>query len=113
MVGRRKSVEDFSGYLLPGERVVWTGRPKGGLAFTPADGLLIPFSLFWAGFAVFWNVQVWATNAPVSFKLFGLPFLIISVYVTVGRFWVDASVRQHQSYAVTNKRILIRRVRWF
>jgi len=106
-------VDDFSGYLLPGESMVWTGKPRGGLVLTAADAFLIPFSLFWTGFAVFWNATVWASNAPVFFRLFGLPFLIGGIYLTIGRFWIDAIVRSHQFYAVTNRRIMMRRSRWF
>jgi hypothetical protein len=102
-------LEGFQGRLLPGEKIVWTGTPYTGLILRPADALLIPFSLLWGGFALFWNVSVWATKAPLEFKLFGLPFLVAGLYVTVGRFWLDAWSRRHVSYAVTNRRILILR----
>jgi hypothetical protein len=106
-------MEDFSSYLLSGEKIVWTGRPREGVLIGPMDAFLIPFSLVWGGFALFWNAQVWATDAPAAFKLFGLPFLIAGIYLVAGRFWTDAIIRKHQFYAVTNKRVLIRRSRWF
>lgn len=92
---------------LPGERVLWTGKPGSGLRLI--EVLLIPFSLFWGGFAIFWNVQVWSDGAPLEFALFGLPFLAVGLYLIVGRFFVDASVRRNTEYFVTNQRIVIRR----
>ena len=97
----------FQRFLLPGEKLVWTGVPKQGLVFRTADWFLIPFSLFWTAFAVFWNWTVWSTNGPLFFKLFGLPFLIAGAYFVVGRFVLDARSRAQTSYAVTDKRVLI------
>lgn len=95
--------------LLPGERIVWKGHPYSGLILRPIEVFLIPFSLLWGGFALFWNASVWTTDAELSFKLFGLPFLIAGVYVTVGRFLVDISLRKKIAYFVTNKRVLIKK----
>lgn len=93
--------------LRPSENVLWTGRPSLGFVLRPVDALLIPFSLFWGGFAIFWNVSVWTTSAPLFFKLFGLPFLIAGFYFIVGRFLVDQILRQRLMYAVTDRRVLI------
>jgi hypothetical protein len=95
--------------LLPGERIAWEGQPYSGLILRPIEVVLIPFSLFWAGFAVFWNASVWTTDAPLPFKLFGLPFLVAGLYVTVGRFLTDMSLRKRMAYFVTNKRVLIKK----
>ncbi|TCP82020.1 hypothetical protein C8J42_1274 [Sphingomonas sp. PP-CE-1A-559] len=94
--------------LLPGERVVWEGRPYAGFTFRPIEVFLIPFSLLWGGFALFWNVTA-LTTADLSFNLFGLPFLIAGLYITFGRFLVDISLRKNLAYFVTNKRILVER----
>ena len=100
---------DVRAQLLSGERVAWEGRPYSGLVLRPIEAFLIPFSLLWGGFAVFWNASVWTTGADLSFKLFGLPFLIAGLYVTVGRFLVDMRIRKTTAYFVTNKRVLIAR----
>ena len=93
--------------LLSGERIIWEGRPYVGVILRPIEAALIPFSLLWGGFAVFWNATAWATGAPLFFKLFGLPFLVAGLYVTVGRFLIDMMLRRKMAYYVTNKRVII------
>lgn len=95
--------------LLPDEKIIWEGKPFSGILFRPIEVFLIPFSLLWAGFAVFWNASVWQTDADLFFKLFGLPFLIAGLYVTVGRFLLDMSARKATTYFVTNRRVVISR----
>lgn len=102
--------DDLQRALFSGERVLWKGEPYKGIIFRPIEAFLIPFSLLWGGFAVFWNVSVWFADQLVSdlpFKLFGLPFLIAGLYITFGRFWIDRQLRRRLRYAVTNRRILI------
>jgi hypothetical protein len=104
------STTDLSDRMLTGERILWSGRPAQGLLFTARDTMLIPFSLMWGGFAVFWETTVLSEpNAPGFFGLWGIPFVLIGLYFIVGRFLLDAWVRGGMLYAVTNKRILISR----
>ena len=99
--------ERFSGHLLPREYVIWCGRPRKGKIFTPTDFILIPFSLVWGGFAVYWNVSVWRAGAPIFFNLFGLPFLVIAAYLVFGRFIHAALQNKKTYYAITDSRILV------
>jgi hypothetical protein len=104
------STADLSDRMLTGERILWSGRPAQGLLFTSRDMFLIPFSLFWGGFAVFWETTVLTQqNTTGFFALWGIPFLLIGLYLIVGRFLLDAWIRVGMVYAVTNKRILISR----
>jgi len=57
--------------LSSGEKLIWTGRPKTGIMLRSSDAFLIPFSLLWGGFSVFWELSVMATDAPFFFKLLG------------------------------------------
>jgi hypothetical protein len=93
-------------HLDADERLEWVGQPARRVRFTGSDFLMVPFSLMWAGFAVFWNWGVWHSNAPFFFRLFGMPFLVMGCYVTVGRFVVAAMARASTIYALTNQRVL-------
>lgn len=95
--------------MLSNERILWEGRPSAGIVFRPIELFLVPLSLFWAGFAFFWNYQVWTSNAPLSFAIFGIPFLVAGFYVTIGRFLLDIWVRSRTSYRLTNRRVIVLR----
>ena len=109
-----QSINPFQPYLFTGERVLWTGRPKQGFALSARDTFLIPFSLFWCAFVIFWNVGVWTfpvdgAQPPLFFKLFGVPFLLVGLYMVLGRFFHDAEIRKKLFYAVTDQRVLVLR----
>ncbi|PWR22882.1 hypothetical protein [Zavarzinia aquatilis] len=93
--------------LLAGERVLWEGQPIAGLVLGPKDFILIPFSLFWTGFAVFWNAMAWKDGSSLLFQLFGLPFLVVGFFILFGRFWADAYIRRRLFYRVTDQRVMI------
>ena len=100
--------DDLNGMLLTGERILWKGKPYDGLILSPSEVFLIPFSLLWGKFVVFWNINAWSISQNVLlFKLFGLPFLFAGLYITIGRFWVNILLRRRIQYGVTERRILI------
>jgi len=93
--------------LTSGEKLLWSGRPGHGLVLRPTDILVIPFSLLWCGFAVFWEASVLRLDAPWFFKLFGIPFVLVGLYMVFGRFIVDVYERSRTRYGVTSSRVIL------
>ena len=89
------------------ERLLWSGRPPRGLLLRSQDAFLVPFSLLWCGFVVFWLVLVTRKDAPAFFLVFGCAFLLIGVHIVAGRFVVDLLQRRRTAYAVTSERVII------
>jgi hypothetical protein len=110
-------MSDFDGSSIErelnnGERLLWKGRPRGGIRLRAADIFLIPFTLFWAGFAFFSGFvafrqvlqkgsAAWPALVPIA------PFILIGLYIFIGRFFVDAMMRARTEYALTNRRAII------
>ena len=101
--------------LVSGEKVLWQGAPGLGIRFRRMDALLIPFGLFFFGFALFWEtIALTITHAENKagvlayiFPVFGVPFIVIGFYLMIGRFFWDAYARKHSAYLLTNRRALI------
>ncbi|WP_237153121.1 hypothetical protein [Oryzibacter oryziterrae] len=101
----------FSPYLLAGESIKWSGRPRSGLMTFPNDAYFIPFSLLWCGFAIFWTITgVLHWGLQPMFAL-GCAFVLLGLFMVFGRFFADAWLRQATHYAVSDQRILILRTR--
>jgi hypothetical protein len=92
--------------VMPGA-LRWTGRPPTGLRLRRADVFIIPFSLMWGGFAIFWEAMVVRGGAPFFFKLWGIPFVAAGLYIMVGRFFWDSYRRGGTCYGVTADSALI------
>jgi len=71
------------------------------------DVFLIPFTVLWAGFAVFWTTMAIRQNAGVVFLLFGSVFVVIGLYISVGRFFLKAFGKRRTHYILTTRRALI------
>lgn len=99
---------EFRKMLAPDEELLWTGVPGRGIVFGMFDIYMIPFSLLWCGFAIFWEITAITMGAPFFFALFGLPFVAAGLYLVFGRFIADIRRRKNTIYALTNKRIFIR-----
>jgi hypothetical protein len=93
--------------LSAGERLLWSGRPKQGILFRGSDGFMIPFSIVWGGFAIFWTFGAQKANAPLPFWGFGLIFVCVGLYMIVGRFFVDMFQRGKTYYGLSDHRAII------
>ncbi len=97
---------EWQNSLLANERLLWSGKPKGGFRWMAADFVQIPFALFWNGFVVFWIFM--ASSAGGAFGLFGVPHALVGIYLLFGRYIYDIQRRKNTSYALTNQRVLIK-----
>lgn len=101
-------MHNFTQNLDSDEKIEWDDQPIQGLIFSNKDIFLIPFSILWCGFAIFWETSVLTENAPLMFKLWGIPFVVVGLYFVFGRFIYDSFKRSRMYYAVTNKRVIIK-----
>jgi hypothetical protein len=106
----------FQNDLMDNEKIHWTGQPDPSIIFSGSDIFMIPFSLLWGGFALFWEGSVlgWipyagqrANHAPLFFALWSLPFVGMGLYMIFGRFFFKVWLKKRTYYAITNKRVLI------
>ncbi len=103
------AVDDYArlqALLRPGEQLLWCGRPDPRLWFTSADLYLIPFSVLWCGFAIFWEAGASRSGGPF-FAAFGVPFIAIGLYMVAGRFFYKHYRKKQTVYGITTQRALV------
>jgi len=92
-----------------GERVLWTGQPGGGpVRLRAQDLVFVPFSLAWTALivAALFTVTVagaWGTSSGAAVLL----MTASALYLVAGRFVLDAYVRRHTSYTLTDRNVVI------
>jgi len=92
--------------LQPGERLLWSGQPQRHPFFVAGDVLAVPFSLLWLGFVSFWLWSVWVMDAPVFFRIWGIPFVAFGLYQAFVRpvlRWIRLRATR---YAITSRRMI-------
>jgi hypothetical protein len=104
--------ETFAADLLPTEKLLWAGQPDVDVIFHPSDAYLIPFSLLFLGFALFWEWGVLHTSGSPPgdwfFKLWGIPFTVIGLYLAIGRFVANRWIKRRTFFALTDRRVLVK-----
>jgi hypothetical protein len=106
---------EFQNDLIPAEKIYWSGQPDPSVVFSSSDFFMIPFSLMWGGFAIFWELSVLGLThfnknshgVPLFFVLWGIPFVGVGLYMIFGRFFFKVWKKKRTFYAVTNLRVLI------
>jgi hypothetical protein len=90
--------------LLPGEEVLWQGRPLLWRLFTTYDLWLIPVSLVWCSFTVPFLITS-LRSGDLFFIIF--PHAWVGLYMLFGRFVYKLVRKQHTHYVITDRRVLI------
>lgn len=106
--------------LISGESLYWAGMPNRGVVFHSDDWAMVPFSLLWGGFAIFWEAGAmgyWGKGArsggaSTFMELWGIPFVLIGQYMIWGRFLYDEWLKRRTYYAVTNRRVITVQEAW-
>ncbi len=105
-VDPQKLVDQVQATLAPDEVLVWAGMPDPSVVLTASDVFLIPFSIAFCGFAFFWEAMAFTIHAPVVMVVFGVPFVLIGLYLVVGRFPHKRRMARRTVYALTTRRII-------
>ncbi|HYJ81863.1 MAG TPA: hypothetical protein VEW26_03340 [Allosphingosinicella sp.] len=90
-------------YLLPGERLLWTGRPQRGIAFQRQDVWLLP--LLAAGTAI--NLSAFPIAKVLQLQPLTFFLAAALLYVAGARFLYEPWLRRNLVYALTSQRVLI------
>jgi hypothetical protein len=109
-IGHTSLMDPFIGlqaHLRADEQLLWHGVPDQRVWLAPADAFLIPFSVMWCAFAVFWESSAVTGGGPVFAELWGVPFIVIGVYYVVGRFAYKRYRKGRTAYGITSQRAMI------
>jgi hypothetical protein len=106
--------------LTSGESILWAGQPNSRIILHKEDSLLIPFSLIWGGFALFWEAgsagllgsATHSGNRWIFGMIWGIPFVMIGQYMIWGRFVYAAWKKKRTHYAVTSHRVIVVQDGW-
>ena len=95
-------------YLEADETILWRGKPEKLHLLGRTDLYMIPFSILWCAFAVYWEWTAIRSGAGMLFYAFGGVFVLFGLFFVFGRFLYKYRFLKSCSYAVTNKKVLIR-----
>ena len=96
----------LNGYLQPGERLLWSGKPKVRLVMHEEDASEFLMGLLCAG-AMIIILPLWfRSDPPVFAYFFLLPFILIGLYGVLARpLWILYKMK-YSRYILTNRRIV-------
>ena len=100
----------WEGILDEGEQILWQGRPDPRLRVGDFFGFRLFFALFFTGFAVLWiSAARWMNPGDGFdfFPLFGVPFVLIGLYMMIGAPIWDAHLRRNTWYTLTDRAAFI------
>lgn len=95
--------------LARDERLLWSGMPRQGLRWRAGDWVALPFTVFWLYMVMFGTSRhgIQTDQPPLYLRPEGIPFVLVGVYMLVGRFLVDWYQRTRTYYGLTDQRVII------
>lgn len=98
--------KELQPYLYKKEKLIWVDKPKTGFIFRAYQLFSFPFTIFWISRAL--SVVIQTFNKDRFVFLASLLFVFVGVGFLLGDIFYDSSYRKHTTYALTNKRIIIK-----
>ncbi len=108
--------------LQEDETLIWNGDPQQGfifrrseILFTPLAILLFVLAAAWEFYAVstlatalqFNDLPLWIPVVLIFMTCTAFPFVLLGLFLLVGRFFYDRQRRMRTHYALTNRRVII------
>jgi len=93
--------------LPSSEHVLWSGSPVRYPVFDRQDAVLVPVSILWFGFAIFWETTAVQMAATVLLRGLGRAVPGLGFYMSIGRLIVRQVMLRSAVYTVTNLRIIM------
>ena len=107
--------ELFKEDLQEDEKILWAGQPEPSVYLTRADTVLIPISL-WLGLYTLRSgmlllgrlfIPGYSVRSILISMVVGGLFVLVGIYLMLGRFLYKIWRKRRTYYAVTNKRVLV------
>ena len=106
----RELVSRFDPFLAQGERLVWVGVPNPFAILSRWDMIVLPASLVWTGvfFYMYFIADTTDESGESTFPaFFVIPFVVLAVYGTVGRFVFKWWRNGRTAFALTDRRVMV------
>lgn len=101
---------DYSNPILPGENVLWSGKPKKGAFILNSVLSMLPIALLWGAIDGFIISTVMKSGMPAQMYGFLIPFFAIHlfpVWIWLSNVLTASKRWQNTNYYVTDKRIVM------
>lgn len=106
----------WNGLLAPDEKILWQGQPCRAIDWRALLSPLTLMGAFFTSFSLFWIAMAASmtagSGAPVLFRafpLFGLPFLVLGLWMLGGRVVLDAWLRGRTWYTLSSQTVFTAR----
>ena len=114
--------ELWQAILQEDETLIWSGDPQQGFIFRRSEILFTPLALLLTVMASIWefiaasqlisvlqynDLPLWIPVVLVFMVCTALPFVLLGLFLLVGRFFYDRRRRACTHYALTNRRVII------